>query len=211
MSAAPGRAGALVAVVGPSGAGKDTLLAIARDLVAGDDGIVFARRVVTRESSAAEDHDSMPAEVFEDAVRRGAFAFWWAAHGLKYGVPSRVDDALADGKAVVCNVSRAIVPHLRGRYASCQVVLIDAPREIRMARIRARGRAADGDTAARVDRDATAGEPLAADLVIENVGDPRAGGHMLARLLRTAAARSRAGISLPGIRERPAVRALAPD
>jgi ribose 1,5-bisphosphokinase PhnN len=45
----PGR---LLAVVGPSGAGKDTLIARARTRLAGDPMIVFPLRIVTRAASA---------------------------------------------------------------------------------------------------------------------------------------------------------------
>ncbi len=48
--------GRLVVVVGPSGAGKDTLIARARVRLAGDPTIVFPLRLVTRTASAAEDH-----------------------------------------------------------------------------------------------------------------------------------------------------------
>jgi len=185
MSAAPGRAGALVAVVGPSGAGKDTLLAIARDLVAGDDGIVFARRVVTRESSAAEDHDSMPAEVFEDAVRRGAFAFWWAAHGLKYGIPSAIDDALRAGKTVICNTSRAIMPDLRARYARLDVVLVTAPPAVLAARLAGRARASDQSLDERLKRSAEFVD-FRADHVIDTTGAPEQAIARLIAIIRTS-------------------------
>ncbi len=49
----PGR---LVLVVGPSGAGKDTLIGLAQAACAEDGTIVFPRRVVTREASASEDN-----------------------------------------------------------------------------------------------------------------------------------------------------------
>ena len=67
----PGR---LVLVVGPSGAGKDTLLAHARAACRDDPDIVFPRRVITRPSSAAEDHDTLSDAAFDQAVGEGAFA-----------------------------------------------------------------------------------------------------------------------------------------
>jgi ribose 1,5-bisphosphokinase len=172
--------GALVLVVGPSGAGKDTLIAIAHDLIGTDERVSFPRRVVTRASSAAEIHDTMTADEFDDAVRHGAFAFWWPAHGLKYGLPSAIDDDLRRGITVVCNVSRAVVGQLRQTYAGCKVVLVDAPRDVRARRLAARGRRADGDQAARLDR---AGEAFVPDLVIMNVGDAQESGRVLAHAI----------------------------
>jgi len=51
-SALPIRNGAFVAVVGPSGAGKDTLIAHARDALAGEPQVEFVRRVITRRSTS---------------------------------------------------------------------------------------------------------------------------------------------------------------
>ena len=85
----PGR---LVLVVGPSGAGKDTLLSGARALCRDNAEICFARRVVTRPSSDAEDHDSIDEAAFGDATARGLFAFCWQAHGHHYGIPRGIND-----------------------------------------------------------------------------------------------------------------------
>jgi ribose 1,5-bisphosphokinase len=175
------QAGALILVVGPSGAGKDTLIAIARDIIGAHDRIRFPRRIVTRASSTAEDHDTMTSEEFDDTLRRGGFAFWWPAHGLRYALAAAVTDDIRGGTTVVCNVSRTLVSQLRARYARCRVVHVDAPRELRAARVASRNRDTDGAAADRIDRHV--GDVPSADLVIMNVGDPRAGGRLLAQAI----------------------------
>ena len=165
----PGR---LVVVVGPSGAGKDTLLRFARNLLGGDPNILFPRRIVTREPSAEEDHEVLSEADFAAAVGAGGFAFWWDAHGLRYAVSAAVDEDIRAGKTVACNVSRAVISQLRCRYANVRVVLVTAPTDILAARLVARGRASDGAIGPRLARSAPAQSDLAPDVVIENVGDP---------------------------------------
>lgn len=172
----PGR---LVAVAGPSGAGKDTLLRLARNLLRADPNIVFPRRVITRDPSADEDHDSLSDVDFAAAVAAGGFAFWWAAHGLNYAVDATLDDDIRAGKTVVCNVSRAVISELRCRYANVRVVLVTAPAEVLAARLAARGRATDGALVARLARSAPPQSDLAPDAVIDNIGDLQHGGEML--------------------------------
>jgi ribose 1,5-bisphosphokinase len=176
MPIGPGR---LVAVAGPSGAGKDTLLRLARNLLRADPNIVFPRRVITRKPSADEDHESVSDADFAAAVVAGSFAFWWAAHGLNYAVDATLDDDIRAGKTVVCNVSRAVISELRRRYANVRVVLVTAPADVLAARLAARGRATDGALGARLARSAPPQSDLAPDAVIENVGDLQDGGEML--------------------------------
>ena len=174
--------GALVVIVGPSGAGKDTLITLARTLCADDPRIVFPRRIVTRAPSASEDHERTTPSAFAAAVGEGAFAFWWEAHGLQYALPAAIDAEIVCGKTIVCNVSRAIVRALRARYANLTVVLVTAPKEVLLARLAGRGREAGGEVAERLSR--TVPPDLAPDVVIENVGEVDEGARRLVALLR---------------------------
>ena len=133
--------GLFVAVVGPSGAGKDTLINGLRDCLGEADGVFYARRVVTRQSDVFEDHETLAESDFLRARDEGSFALSWPAHGLHYGVPVQVDDWIARGGAVVCNVSRAVVADVRRRYSNHLVVLVTAkPGDARGAPRRARAR-----------------------------------------------------------------------
>jgi ribose 1,5-bisphosphokinase len=185
----PGR---LVLVVGPSGAGKDTLIDLARAALRHDPAIVFARRVVTRAVTAAETHDTMDADAFDRAVRAGAFALTWKAHELRYGIPAGIDDHIRAGRTVVCNVSRAIVDAARRRYADVLVALVTAPPEVLAARLAARSRDSDGDIGRRLARGDAFADSVA-DCVIANVGAPETGAAALtAAIARTAGPRSSA-------------------
>jgi ribose 1,5-bisphosphokinase len=164
---APGR---LVLVVGPSGAGKDTLIDAARVACRDDASIVFPRRIITRPSSAAEDHDTLSEQAFDQAAKEGAFAIWWAAHGLRYGIPRAIDAALQAGRTVVCNVSRTVVPQVRERYVHVAVVLVTAPADVLAARLARRGRSSDGDVAQRIGRVVAVESGLSPDFTIETLG-----------------------------------------
>lgn len=172
--------GCLVLVVGPSGAGKDTLLRLARAALAGDPRYVFPRRLVTRPPSADEDNDEIDEAAFAEGCAAGRFTLSWRAHGLGYALPEAVGRRVADGHVVVCNVSRRVVARAREAGPLVSVVEITAPPEILARRIAARGRAQDGDLAARLAREV----PVAADLRILNVGSPEAGAERLVAHLR---------------------------
>jgi ribose 1,5-bisphosphokinase len=165
----PGR---LVLVVGPSGAGKDTLIAHARAACRNDATVVFARRVVTRPASAFEENICVPEDVFRGSAAAGDFAFWWSAHGLLYGVPSSIDGEIAAGRTVVCNVSRTAVDAARRRYAQVVVVLVTAPEEILLQRLISRKRAKDDSISDRMRRSTVVKDKVRPNVVIHNVGGP---------------------------------------
>jgi ribose 1,5-bisphosphokinase len=179
----PGR---LVLVVGPSGAGKDTLIARARAACRGDATVVFPARVITRPPSIFEDNEFMPPSAFEQAAANGAFAIWWSAHGHMYGIPLAVDFDIEAGRTVVCNVSRSVVGAVRERYANVVTVLVTAPREVLEPRLTARARGSDGGIAHRMSRVELADGKLRPDVIINNVGEPETAARKLVDTLYAA-------------------------
>jgi ribose 1,5-bisphosphokinase len=165
------KSGMLILVVGPSGAGKDSLLRAAMAHFAGDARFSFPRRVVTRQAQAeTEDHDSLSTDEFEIEKQHGAFALHWQAHGLSYGVPASILDVLAAGRNVVANVSRSIIPDAMARFEKLAMVEVTAPPEVLLERLQARGRVADGDLAKRVERAATPFPAQIKHMTIRNAG-----------------------------------------
>jgi ribose 1,5-bisphosphokinase len=176
----PGR---LVLVVGPSGAGKDTLIGLARAACGDDGNIVFPRRVVTRAATSFEDNEQVSPQVFRQAQARGDFAVHWEAHGHCYALPRAIDDDIRAGRAVVANVSRGVVDTMRRAYAAVVVVSVTAPPEILAERLAARARGSDGKIADRLNRAVQSGG-AAPDVIITNVGDVEDHARRLAQIIR---------------------------
>ncbi|WP_353182018.1 phosphonate metabolism protein/1,5-bisphosphokinase (PRPP-forming) PhnN [Bosea sp. (in: a-proteobacteria)] len=162
-------AGVLVLVVGPSGAGKDTLMDAARAGLAGDPRFRFARRLITRPAMAgAEDHDSCDETAFWQAEARGELALSWRAHGLSYGIPAAELGGIAAGAVVIVNVSRGAIA-VAERLAERVIVLnITAPVAVLAQRLAARGRESEADIAARLGREAALTAERAAIVTIMN-------------------------------------------
>lgn len=179
--------GAFVCIVGPSGAGKDSLLIEARKGLAADEAIVFPRRLVTRSKNDTEDHDTITQEAFDAGVASGAFCLHWQAHGLSYALPHSVADAVDAGKIVVCNVSRSVIAQIIEQFAHVYVVQISAPAEVIAERLLKRGRETAASIAARQERNRQLSADLSPDLTIMNTGPLEIGGEQLIRFLRDIA------------------------
>jgi ribose 1,5-bisphosphokinase len=148
--------------VGPSGVGKDSVLRYAMAHFAGDARFVFPRRCVTRAVDvAAEDHDSLDEQAFDELAGQGAFALMWEAHGHKYGVRNDINNELERGCIVAVNVSRTIIAEVANRYQNAVVIEITADPAVREARLSARGREAAEDIRQRTRREVvTPAHPL---------------------------------------------------
>ncbi|MFS8116423.1 phosphonate metabolism protein/1,5-bisphosphokinase (PRPP-forming) PhnN [Rhizobium jaguaris] len=145
--------GTMAVVVGPSGAGKDTLMNLAARHFAGLPDVHFVRRVITREGDAGnEDHKAVPDADFDAMQHAGAFAVSWEAHGLKYGIPAAVSDELARGHLVVANGSRSALHHFQTAFPRLKVINITARREVLAERLMARGRESREDVLKRLER-----------------------------------------------------------
>lgn len=142
--------GQLFAVVGPSGAGKDTLIAAAR--VARPD-LVIVRRVITRpESAGGEDFQGVTEAEFARLKARGEFALDWRAHGLRYGIPASTMAERQAGRDVLFNGSRAALDAAAQLVPDLTVIRVWAPSAVLMERLLARGRESREDIEARIQR-----------------------------------------------------------
>jgi ribose 1,5-bisphosphokinase len=176
----PGR---LVLVVGPSGAGKDTLLGRAKAACADSRNIVFPRRVITRAASASEENEEVSSGTFQEALARGEYAMHWQAHGHCYALSRAIDDDVRAGRTVVANVSRTVIGAMRRAYADVLVVSITAPPDVLAERIAMRARSSDGRLESRLHRtveDASA----APDVTIVNTGSAEYHARQLVRVIK---------------------------
>lgn len=158
--------GRLIYVIGPSGAGKDSVLKAARAQAPA--GVWFAHRYITRPAGdASENHVALTEDEFETRRAAGGFALDWRANGLRYGIGAEVDGWLASGARVVVNGSRAALAAASARYPALLPVLITAAPEILKARLLARGRESAASVEARLARlaDAEVGHPALVAIV----------------------------------------------
>lgn len=164
--------GRLFLVVGPSGAGKDSLIAAAHARLRDDPAFVFPQRLITRSAAAGgEPHIAITMDDFDRMQAAGRFALSWRAHGLGYGVPVEIAADLAAGRRVIVNASRTMLDQARETFPDLRILSIQATPEILAARLAARGRTTDGDLTARLAR-AALSRPEGADVIeIDNSGE----------------------------------------
>jgi phosphonate metabolism protein PhnN/1,5-bisphosphokinase (PRPP-forming) len=142
--------GRVFAIVGPSGVGKDTLIAGA---VTEHHNLHWARRVITRpEAAGGEPFLGVDRATFDRWSAEGRFQLFWQAHGLSYGIESAEFAGLASGHTVLFNGSRSALAQARAVFPDLIVIRISAPSRVLAERLAARGRETREEIEARLAR-----------------------------------------------------------
>lgn len=140
-------------VVGPSGAGKDSLMDGAKQQLSAD-AFVFAKRIVTRPPGmVGEDYESCPPEQFKQRQAAGEFLQTWQAHGYQYGLSKQLAKQQAQGRHIIANGSRSIVTRLNTMVANLVVIYVSAPMDVLAQRLAKRGRETAAEIKKRLERE----------------------------------------------------------
>lgn len=130
--------GRVIAVVGPSGVGKDSVMAGLCDAMP---GLHRVRRVITRAPGlGGETYDPVTETEFDAMAANGDFALHWRAHGLRYGVPASVHRVLADGTDCLVNLSRGALAQAADIFPRLLVLHVTASPDTLARRLATRGR-----------------------------------------------------------------------
>lgn len=160
-------------VIGPSGAGKDSVMLAARQALDGAP-VLFAHRYVTRPFDAGgENFVSLSEAEFDVRLTHGLLWLHWRSHELNYGIGAEVLSWLQAGLTVVVNGSREALPQVEAACVQAGVSLtpvwVQCDLAVLAERLRARGRETPEQIAERLAR-AGAFAPPSGALVLDNSG-----------------------------------------
>ncbi|MGB5862777.1 MAG: phosphonate metabolism protein/1,5-bisphosphokinase (PRPP-forming) PhnN [Sulfitobacter sp.] len=158
--------GRLIAVVGPSGVGKDSVMAGLQSVMP---DLHLVRRIITRAPElGGEDYDAVSELQFDALVKDGAFAVFWRAHGLHYGIPITIKYQLGKGNDCLVNFSRKALAQAAEIFPRLVVLNITAKPETLAQRLAARARETEEEISKRL---AQADKPLPAGLKVINLAN----------------------------------------
>ncbi|WP_255418411.1 phosphonate metabolism protein/1,5-bisphosphokinase (PRPP-forming) PhnN [Mariprofundus sp. EBB-1] len=172
-------------VIGASGAGKDSIMAYARQKVSGDTPAIFCHRYITRAADAGgENHIALTDREFEIRKNRGCFAMNWQSHGHQYGIGVEIHDWLKADLNVIVNGSRAYLNEALMAFPEMIPVLINVSDDMLFHRLKARGRESVPDIKSRIQRSQSL-EPIVHSnlIIIENNSELATAGDALVELI----------------------------
>jgi ribose 1,5-bisphosphokinase len=143
--------GRLIAVVGPSGVGKDSVIDV---LCSARPDLHRVRRVITRDAGAGgEEFDAVSQDTFDAMAAKGQFCLHWEAHGLRYGIPADVLMRLARGEVCIVNLSRVVLTQADRLMPAFVVLSLTASPQVLRQRLAGRARETDLEIASRLKRE----------------------------------------------------------
>jgi ribose 1,5-bisphosphokinase len=174
----------LIYVVGPSGAGKDSVLNWLRLHKSDSTPVHWARRTINRSKAASPDseqHEVVDDESFEALVASDVFSMHWQANSHRYGIRKSELSHLANPNCCVfVNGSRAHLPTAAALYPGVTVLHITADQEVLRERLHLRGRESEDAIEARLSRDIHLHAPSGCRLIqIHNNTSLEIAGHQL--------------------------------
>lgn len=178
----------LIYVVGPSGAGKDSVLSWLRQHTPLTAPVHWARRTIDRpkvDLPNAEDHLSVDPETFGRMVTDGEFVMQWDANTHRYGI--RSDELKHLGYpswCVIVNGSRAHLPTAAMTFPGLTVLHVTASTEVLRQRLVSRGRESEDAINARLMRTVPISIPAGSNLIeiVNNSTLDDAGADLLKKL-----------------------------
>ena len=158
--------GKMIAIVGPSGVGKDSVMS---GLCRANKNFLLVQRAITRAPDPlGENHISLNEDEFENAKTAGAFILDWTAHGLSYGIPFASIKLLHHGQNMLINLSRNVLAEANSVFENFVVINLWASKDVLRQRLYSRGREDNKDIEKRIERNVLALPP---DLNVHSVNN----------------------------------------
>ncbi|SDN75695.1 ribose 1,5-bisphosphokinase [Desulfonauticus submarinus] len=128
----------IILVVGPSGAGKDTLIRYAKKKFSADKNIIFLKRYITRKSDEYEDNYYISSKEFYILKQQNFFFTTWEAYNYQYGIS--FNNVELNGKKIVISISRTKVNDFEKKFKNVLTLFITASPESLRKRLKKRHR-----------------------------------------------------------------------
>ena len=158
--------GRLIAVVGASGVGKDSVI---NGILQAAPGLTPVRRSITRPADPdGENHEVAQPDSFDLQVAQGAFCLHWSAHECSYGIPVEVLAKVRQGEQCLANISRNSLSSAASQFPAMTVLNITVEASTLANRLALRGRETNEEITSRLERVVT---PIPSELDVYNISN----------------------------------------
>jgi len=145
----------VVLVVGPSGAGKDSLLRGAREYFGKSGSLRFVRRYITRPPDGSEDNYYIDPKGFALLKQLNFFISTWQAHGNQYGIPCHALGSPGSRNGydlLLLSISRSAIIDFEQIHNTVTTIQIKVRESVLRERLKKRGRENNLEIQKRLER-----------------------------------------------------------